>query len=115
MRLRLVLAFAAVALSATASTLPAQQYFGQNLVQYRHFRWRVLETERYAAPVDGKADGARRLAVPSPTRSAIQATSTKPAPQTMSTIDTFRSRSDTSQVPTISTAMAPAQAAKTST
>ncbi len=47
MRLRLVLAFAAVALSATASTLPAQQYFGQNLVQYRHFRWRVLETEHF--------------------------------------------------------------------
>ncbi len=45
MRLRLTLAFAAVALAATS--LPAQQYFGQNQVQYRHFRWRVVETDHF--------------------------------------------------------------------
>ncbi|MDQ3515204.1 MAG: peptidase S9, partial [Gemmatimonadota bacterium] len=45
MRLRLTLAFAAVALAATS--LPAQQYFGQNQVQYRHFKWRVVETDHF--------------------------------------------------------------------
>ncbi|MGI9044862.1 MAG: hypothetical protein ACR2GK_12195 [Gemmatimonadaceae bacterium] len=30
-----------------ASRVEAQQYFGQNLVQYKHFKWRVLETEHF--------------------------------------------------------------------
>src|SRR5215212_1959052 len=30
-----------------ASRLEAQQYFGQNQVQYKHFKWRVLETEHF--------------------------------------------------------------------
>src|SRR6266496_1153675 len=30
-----------------ASRLQAQQYFGQNQVQYKHFKWRVLETEHF--------------------------------------------------------------------
>ena len=30
-----------------ASRLEAQQYFGQNQVQYKHFTWRVLETEHF--------------------------------------------------------------------
>lgn len=30
-----------------APELGAQQYFGQNLVQYKHFKWRVLETEHF--------------------------------------------------------------------
>src|SRR5688572_4637243 len=30
-----------------APRLEAQQYFGQNLVQYKHFKWRVLETEHF--------------------------------------------------------------------
>ena len=30
-----------------ASRLNAQQYFGQNQVQYRHFDWHVLETEHF--------------------------------------------------------------------
>lgn len=30
-----------------ASQLQAQQYFGQNQVQYKHFKWRVLETEHF--------------------------------------------------------------------
>ena len=45
MKLKLTLAFAAVALGT--APLPAQQYFGQNLVQYRHFKWRVLETDHF--------------------------------------------------------------------
>jgi len=32
---------------AFASSLEAQQYFGQNQVQYKHFKWRVLETEHF--------------------------------------------------------------------
>jgi len=31
----------------SASRLEAQQYFGQNQVQYKHFNWRVLETEHF--------------------------------------------------------------------
>ena len=31
----------------SASRLNAQQYFGQNQVQYKHFTWRVLETEHF--------------------------------------------------------------------
>jgi hypothetical protein len=27
--------------------LEAQQYFGQNQVQYKTFKWRVLETEHF--------------------------------------------------------------------
>src|ERR1041384_8375661 len=30
-----------------AQRLEAQQYFGQNQVQYKHFKWRVLETEHF--------------------------------------------------------------------
>ena len=30
-----------------AGTAGAQQYFGQNQVQYRHFDWRVIETEHF--------------------------------------------------------------------
>ena len=30
-----------------AAPLEAQQYFGQNQVQYKHFKWRVLETEHF--------------------------------------------------------------------
>ena len=38
----------AVALALLCATrLEAQQYFGQNLVQYKHFKWRVLETEHF--------------------------------------------------------------------
>lgn len=37
---------AAIALTA-ASRLEAQQYFGMNQVQYKHFNWRVLETEHF--------------------------------------------------------------------
>ncbi|HUR91440.1 MAG TPA: hypothetical protein VMY38_02085 [Gemmatimonadaceae bacterium] len=45
MKLRLTLVLAAASLVATS--LPAQQYFGQNQVQYRQFRWRVLETDHF--------------------------------------------------------------------
>jgi hypothetical protein len=34
-------------LLAGASQADAQQYFGQNQVQYKHFKWRVLETEHF--------------------------------------------------------------------
>jgi Tol biopolymer transport system component len=37
---------AAIALTF-ASRLEAQQYFGMNQVQYKHFTWRVLETEHF--------------------------------------------------------------------
>src|SRR5215203_6774719 len=30
-----------------ASQVDAQQYFGMNQVQYKHFKWRVLETEHF--------------------------------------------------------------------
>ena len=40
-----ILAIAAVLLCATR--LDAQQYFGMNQVQYRHFNWRVIETEHW--------------------------------------------------------------------
>lgn len=40
-----ILAIAAVLLCATR--LDAQQYFGLNQVQYKHFDWRVLETEHF--------------------------------------------------------------------
>lgn len=40
-----ILAIAAVLLGATR--LDAQQYFGMNQVQYRHFKWRVIETEHF--------------------------------------------------------------------
>jgi Tol biopolymer transport system component len=30
-----------------ASNVEAQQYFGQNLVQYKHFKWKVIETEHF--------------------------------------------------------------------
>jgi hypothetical protein len=34
---------AAIALTA-ASRVDDQQYFGMNQVQYKHYKWRVLET-----------------------------------------------------------------------
>ena len=40
-----ILAFLAALLCATR--LDAQQYFGMNQVQYRHFDWRVIETEHF--------------------------------------------------------------------
>src|SRR3982750_3476230 len=40
-----ILASLAVLLFATR--LDAQQYFGMNQVQYRHFDWRVIETEHW--------------------------------------------------------------------
>jgi Tol biopolymer transport system component len=40
-----ILAIAAVLLCATR--LDAQQYFGMNQVQYKHFNWRVIETEHW--------------------------------------------------------------------
>ena len=30
-----------------ATKVEAQQYFGQNLVQYKHFKWKVIETEHF--------------------------------------------------------------------
>ena len=36
-----------VLLLGGASKLDAQAYFGQNQVQYKHFKWRVLETEHF--------------------------------------------------------------------
>jgi Tol biopolymer transport system component len=38
---------AAIALTFFGSRLEAQQYFGMNQVQYKHFNWRVLETEHF--------------------------------------------------------------------
>ncbi|MGI9090049.1 MAG: basic secretory protein-like protein, partial [Gemmatimonadaceae bacterium] len=37
----------AAALLVTPTPSAAQRYFGQNQVEYRHFRWRVLETEHF--------------------------------------------------------------------
>src|SRR5438270_6040521 len=44
--------------------LDAQQYFGMNQVQYRHFNWRVIETEHwlvhyYPEEREGAMDAAR--------------------------------------------------------
>ena len=48
MRAVMVVGLAAIALvSATASRLDAQGYFGQNQVQYDKFHWRVMETEHF--------------------------------------------------------------------
>jgi Tol biopolymer transport system component len=44
MRLR-CLALGAVLLAG--ARVEAQQYFGQNQVQYKHFKWRVIETEHF--------------------------------------------------------------------
>ncbi|HUQ19787.1 MAG TPA: hypothetical protein VM099_09265, partial [Gemmatimonadaceae bacterium] len=41
---RALLAFLALSF---APRIEAQQYFGQNQVQYKHFKWRVLETEHF--------------------------------------------------------------------
>src|ERR671915_593955 len=35
------------ALLLCATRLDAQQYFGMNQVQYKHFDWRVIETEHF--------------------------------------------------------------------
>ena len=42
-----VRALLAILALSFASRLEAQQYFGQNQVQYKHFKWRVLETEHF--------------------------------------------------------------------
>jgi len=44
MKLR-CLALGAVLLAG--ARVEAQQYFGQNQVQYKHFNWRVIETEHF--------------------------------------------------------------------
>ncbi len=38
---------ATVAALLCATRLDAQQYFGMNQVQYKHFNWRVIETEHF--------------------------------------------------------------------
>ena len=43
----LVRGLAAAIVLTFASRLEAQQYFGTNQVQYKHFTWRVLETEHF--------------------------------------------------------------------
>ncbi|MEO5580795.1 MAG: BamA/TamA family outer membrane protein [Gemmatimonadaceae bacterium] len=45
--MRAVRALAVVMALVCASRLEGQQYFGQNQVQYKHFKWRVLETEHF--------------------------------------------------------------------
>ena len=40
-------AAALVAAVGVATRLQAQTYFGQNQVQYDHFKWSVLETEHF--------------------------------------------------------------------
>ena len=44
MRLR---SLAVAALVLAGARVEAQQYFGQNQVQYKHFKWRVIETEHF--------------------------------------------------------------------
>ncbi len=41
------LAVAALATTLVASPLSAQGYFGKNQVQYKHFDWKVIETEHF--------------------------------------------------------------------
>ena len=43
-------AAALVAAVGVATRLHAQTYFGQNQVQYDHFKWSVLETEHFLVP-----------------------------------------------------------------
>src|SRR5215212_3596674 len=38
---------ATLAVLLCANRLDAQQYFGMNQVQYKHFNWRVIETEHF--------------------------------------------------------------------
>src|SRR5688500_4241525 len=38
---------AAAAILLAGARVDAQQYFGQNQVQYKHFKWRVIETEHF--------------------------------------------------------------------
>jgi Tol biopolymer transport system component len=45
--MKAVRALAFCVLLLGASRLEAQAYFGQNQVQYKHFKWRVLETEHF--------------------------------------------------------------------
>jgi Tol biopolymer transport system component len=45
--MKAVRALALGVLLLSASRLEAQEYFGQNQVQYKHFKWRVLETEHF--------------------------------------------------------------------
>ncbi len=54
----------AIAIAGWAAPTPAQNYFGQNQVQYDHFKWEILETEHfliYYYPEEGRAamDAAR--------------------------------------------------------
>jgi Tol biopolymer transport system component len=46
-RLAAMLRIAALAGAVSASTASAQEYFGQNQVEYHHFQWRVLQTEHF--------------------------------------------------------------------
>jgi Tol biopolymer transport system component len=45
--MKVVRALAVTLAVICASRLEAQQYFGQNLVQYKHFDWKVIETEHF--------------------------------------------------------------------
>jgi len=45
--MKVVRVFAVALALVCATRVEAQQYFGQNLVQYKHFNWRVLETEHF--------------------------------------------------------------------
>ncbi len=45
--MKVMRAVAVAAALMCGSRLEAQQYFGQNQVQYKHFTWRVLETEHF--------------------------------------------------------------------
>ncbi len=45
--MKAVRALAVLLALVCASNVEAQQYFGQNLVQYKHFKWRVIETEHF--------------------------------------------------------------------
>ena len=45
--MRVVARGVALAALAMAAPLGAQNYFGQNQVQYKHFKWRVIETEHF--------------------------------------------------------------------
>jgi hypothetical protein len=55
--------FAVAALVLCATRLDAQQYFGQNQVQYRHFDWQVIETEHWLVHYyPGEKEGAMAAA-----------------------------------------------------
>ena len=45
--MKAVRTLATLALLLCATRLDAQQYFGMNQVQYKHFKWQVIETEHF--------------------------------------------------------------------